>query len=211
MRILSAVLLGTALLAGCRASPRPGALGPPPDPAVLAALQRGGLVIYFRHATSDPRRDYAVPATFEDCSTQPNLTEAGRVQAHAIGVAFAQLRIPVGDVWSSPWCRCTHTAYLAFGRAIVDPDLQDLRNADQAARERCQAALVELLSTAPAQGFNTVIVSHADNFAAIGAVELAEGEGAIVVPERPGHFRVLARIRAEQWTTLAAPATQRGR
>lgn len=89
----------------------------------LAALKSGGLVIFIRHAETE--RDCAdqVSAIMGDCSTQRPLSETGWQQARAIGKAFEALRIPVGEVHSSEYCRAWQTADLAFGRYRKTPDL----------------------------------------------------------------------------------------
>jgi len=90
---------------------------------LLATLQAGGNVIFIRHAATE--KDFAdqVSAVMGDCSTQRTLSEAGWRQARAIGKAFAELQIPVGEVYSSEYCRAWQTADLAFGRHRKTPDL----------------------------------------------------------------------------------------
>ena len=53
------------------------------------------------------------------CETQRNLNDSGRAQAAEIGREFRRLRIPVGAVRSSQFCRCRETAQIAFGRYEV--------------------------------------------------------------------------------------------
>ena len=68
-------------------------------------------VVLLRHAIAPGTGD---PANFQlnDCSTQRNLSEAGRQQAREIGEAFRDRNIPVTKVLSSQWCRCLETAEL---------------------------------------------------------------------------------------------------
>src|SRR5436190_10548946 len=82
-----------------------------------ARLRKGGLVILMRHAATEP--GLGDPAGFRigDCSTQRNLSEAGRADARRIGERFRAERVPITRVYTSPWCRCRETALLAFGRA----------------------------------------------------------------------------------------------
>src|SRR5438067_4173639 len=86
-------------------------------PALLNALRRGGYVIYFRHTSTDFGQNDEAMTSYDDCSKQRNLTEQGRAEARAIGVAIARLQIPIGDVLASPFCRTVETARLIFGRA----------------------------------------------------------------------------------------------
>ena len=52
-----------------------------------------------------------------DCSTQRNLSEAGRPEARRMGERFHDERVAIEKVLTSPWCRCRETAMLAFGQA----------------------------------------------------------------------------------------------
>ena len=64
----------------------------------------------------------------DDCSTQRNLDASGRAQAARVGEAFRQNGISVGEVRSSPRCRCLDTARLAFGRVEAWMVLQGALN-----------------------------------------------------------------------------------
>src|SRR2546423_4067563 len=88
-------------------------------PALVNALRRGGYVIYFRHTSTDFGQNDEGMTSYDDCTKQRNLTEQGRAEARAIGVAIAKLQIPIGDVLASPYCRTLETARLIFGRATA--------------------------------------------------------------------------------------------
>ena len=80
---------------------------------VLVNLKKGGNLIFIRHAYAPGGGD---PDNFDlnDCSTQRNLSEAGREQAKKIGKFFDENQIPIDKVISSEWCRCKETAEIAF-------------------------------------------------------------------------------------------------
>ena len=82
---------------------------------VLKNLKNGGNLIFIRHAYAPGGGD---PDNFDlnDCSTQRNLSEAGREQAKKIGKFFHENQIPIDKVLSSQWCRCKDTAQIAFKR-----------------------------------------------------------------------------------------------
>ncbi|HET9042571.1 MAG TPA: histidine phosphatase family protein [Burkholderiales bacterium] len=175
-----------------------GAAAKQPTPAEAVALLRGGgFILYFRHAATDFGQNDAQMTSFEDCSTQRNLTDRGRDDARALGAAIRALAIPIGQVRASPYCRTVETATLAFGRAEktqavrggpAQPDTPDR-----------YAALRKLLAQPPSRGVNDVIVSHGNPFVALaGPPYLAEGEAAVVAPEKDG-FRVVARIKVDEW------------
>ncbi|HTO50631.1 MAG TPA: histidine phosphatase family protein [Burkholderiales bacterium] len=166
-------------------------------PAAVDALRQGGYVLYFRHAATDMTKNDAGMKSFEDCPTQRNLVDRGRDDARAIGAAIKALGIPIGKVRASPYCRTVETAELAFGRAEKTAAVRGSPvRTDDATR---YAALRKLLSERPARGTNDVIVSHGNPFHAVaGPPYLAEGEAAVVLPTGD-RFRVIARIRVEDW------------
>ncbi len=73
-------------------------------------------MIYFRHAATEAGGVNGTE-TLGDRDAQRNLSREGREQSEAIGEAFEELDVPVGEVLSSPYFRNTDTAELAFGRA----------------------------------------------------------------------------------------------
>jgi hypothetical protein len=102
MRVLATVVLGLLGLSPSTAD----------ESVVWAALREDGRVALVRHvATGGGARD---PPGFklEDCTTQRNLTAAGRAQARALGARFRTEGIRVARVLTSQWCRCRETAAL---------------------------------------------------------------------------------------------------
>ena len=171
---------------------------------LLAALKTGGLVLYFRHASTDFGQNDEQMTGFEDCARQRNLTDKGRDEARAIGAAIARLALPVGDVLASPFCRTMETAKLIFGRAVAT---QAVRGgpASGVAPDR-YAELKKLLSSSPRAGSDLVIVSHGNPFRAVSeAPYLAEGEAAVIQPLGAAGFRIVARIPKDGWDSLGAP------
>jgi phosphohistidine phosphatase SixA len=171
---------------------------------LLAALRRGGYVIYFRHAATDFGQNDDRMSGYEDCATQRNLTDGGREEARAIGAQMKALAIPVERVLASPFCRTMETARLIFGRAESSAAV---RGGPASAEKSRYADLVTLLSTPLPQGTNLAIVSHGNPFRAVTeAPYLAEGEAAIVEPLGSERFRVVARVRKDEWAALAGAA-----
>jgi broad specificity phosphatase PhoE len=173
-------------------------------PALLSALRAGGLILYFRHTSTDFGQNDDQMSGYEDCARQRNLTDRGRDEARAIGAAIQRLRIPVGEVLASPFCRTRETAQLIFGRARVDAAVRGGPASDDASDR--YAALRRLLSTAPAPGTVLAIASHGNPFRAVaGTPYLAEGEAAVVRPLSERGFRVIARIPKDGWSALETP------
>lgn len=184
--------LAVAALAFAQATP-----APLDDKAVLARLRAGGVTLYFRHVATDfSQNDERYVEG--DCATQRNLTDAGRDDARRIGAEIARLKIPIGDVLASPFCRTVETATLMFGRARRAPEARGgPADADR------YGELKALLATPPASGTVRVIASHGNPFRAITqSAYLQEGEAAVVAPGPGRGFTVIARIPKDAWRTL---------
>jgi hypothetical protein len=88
---------------------------------LINALKQGGYVIYFRHGITGKTGEKEVAdQDLDNCATQRNLSAEGQAQTKTIGAAFTQLQIPVGEVYSSPYCRCLDSAKNMFGKAQRD-------------------------------------------------------------------------------------------
>lgn len=200
------MLLLCTLAAGAQAA-QPGV--PPAQQALageslLAALRQGGLVIYFRHADTGPAY-LEQGVDLSRCDTQRNLNDDGRAQSREIGAQFRRLRIAVGEVLSSEFCRCRETAQLAFGRFTIEPMLTGVSRSAEAAqrRETASAALKRLLATRPPAGTNTVLVSHGFNLWDAEGFHLGtQGEAAVYRPDGSGGYALLARLQPQEWAEL---------
>jgi broad specificity phosphatase PhoE len=172
--------------------------------AALGELRKGGLVIYFRHASTDQSGRGDAAADLARCETQRNLSAKGRDEAAQIGEAMRALRIPVGSVLASPLCRTKDTARLAFGRFAESKDLHFSIGADAREMDRLASVLRRLLTTPPSPGTNGVIVSHSANLReAAGIFPKPEGVAYVFRPLPNGKFEAVARILPEDWGNVA--------
>jgi len=172
--------------------------------ALLQTLRGGGLILYFRHTSTDFGQNDDAMSGYEDCARQRNLTDNGRDEARRIGAAIKRLDIPIGDVLASPFCRTRETAQLIFGRATVAPAVRG-GPARPETNDR-YAELRKLLSTPPRAGTNLAIASHGNPFRAVtDTAYLAEGEAAVIRPLGAQGFRIVARIPKDGWDALTAP------
>ena len=80
---------------------------------IISELKKGGKIIFIRHAYAPGGGD---PNNFDinDCDTQRNLNDEGRLQSKKIGDFFKNNKISIEKVYSSEWCRCKETAFIAF-------------------------------------------------------------------------------------------------
>ena len=169
---------------------------------LVAELQRGGYVIYFRHTATDFSQNDLQSKSFDDCAHQRNLTDAGRAQARAIGAAIRELKLPVARVLASPLCRTMETARLIFGSAEPVPEMRGapLPVADP----NRYAALKNLFATPYPRASNLAVASHGNPFYGVaGPPYLAEGEAA-VIRGLGNDFEVVARIRIDDWPALSS-------
>jgi len=175
---------------------------------LLAALKEGGHVIFFRHAATE--KDYADQADpnmrLDDCETQRKLSKEGIRDARAIGAAFSRLKIPVGSIVTSDYCRSWKTADLAFGRHDrKNPNLNFLPFEDytDAQVETMKQQMLPILSEMPASGTNSIIVGHDDLFeAATGIYPDPQGIAYVLKPDGNGRFVIIANLLPQEWNKL---------
>jgi hypothetical protein len=171
--------------------------------ALVSELRKGGYVLYFRHAATDFSQSDAKSRGPTDCANQRNLTEKGRDEARAIGRAFAELGIPVGQVLASPMCRTDETAKLIFGKGEPAPAVRGDPEFPAADARRYEPLRKLLIAAVPA-GTNRAISSHGSPFYSVaGPPRLQEGEMAVIKPL--GHdFEVVARVPPQAWRGILA-------
>jgi phosphohistidine phosphatase SixA len=176
---------------------------------LTAALQRGGFVILMRHASSPASPPDPAQAGPENPHHERQLDEAGRTSARAMGVAFHRLRIPIGQVLSSPAYRALETARLAdLGPAQPYDQLGDAGQSMTADPSGTRGGwLRDKVAQAPKAGKDTLIITHAPNireaFLTEGA-DLAEGEALVFRPDGQGGASLVARVKIQDWPRLAA-------
>ena len=159
------------------------------------ALANGGHVALMRHAEAPGIGD---PAEFDldDCGTQRNLSEQGRVQAKAIGDRFRANGIAAAQVQSSQWCRCLETARLLdLGTVQPNPALNSFFRDDAKEAERTAAARALIRNQAgTASNGPLLLVTHQVNITALTGVFPASGEILVVKPSADG-IETIGRIR----------------
>jgi phosphohistidine phosphatase SixA len=174
---------------------------------LVAALQKGGYVIFIRHTQTDPTQADTDTLNLENTKAQRQLTAAGREQAKALGEAFRALRIPIGNVYTSQYYRTMEVARLAkFGNSQPNADITEPQNQPPVESQRRAKALRKLLATAPPEGKNTILISHRPNLQDAAGKEfgdLAEGEAVIFQPLGDKGFQMVARVPVDQWTKWA--------
>jgi phosphohistidine phosphatase SixA len=119
-----------------------------------------------RH-TSSPRE---VPdkkaANPDNVKPERQLDEEGRITATAMGKALRDLKIPVGEVFTSPTYRALETIkYAQLGKAQAVPELGENGQSMQGGTE-AQAVWLRKAVTQFKAGTNTILVTHFPNIRA---------------------------------------------
>ena len=166
---------------------------------LIKTLQKGGYIIYMRHGPTNRAQRDTDRQNLENCQTQRNLSESGRKQMTLVGNAIRALKIPVGEVLSSPYCRCKDTAKLCFGRFKVEPDLQFSISKNKVESSRLGQRLHAMMMEAKPGSKNIVLVGHTANLKD-GLGVWPKPEGVIVVFQKQGDKIVFkGMIKPGEW------------
>jgi len=166
------------------------------DDEAWRRLASGGYAVLLRHAQTQAGTGDPPGFRLDDCSTQRNLSAAGREEARRIGDGFEQRGIAVDEVLSSRWCRCLDTARLAFPRhrvrsfAPLDSFFAD-GSTGQAQTDALRAYLAR-----QDPGRRIVLVTHQVNIAALTGQSAGMGEALLVRIGAADAAEVLGRLRA---------------
>jgi phosphohistidine phosphatase SixA len=162
------------------------------DEQVWTSLKQGGKVILLRHTHVDIREGMGRLAP-GNCAAEVNLSSRGVEQARRIGEAFRAHGIAVGEVLSSPYCRCVDTGQIAFGRAtpvqyLVPPGVVS----DTQAKLNDERTLQEILKYRDSS--NLVMITHDLNIANVVLEPPVMGEFFVVQPNG-ADVDVIGKIR----------------
>ena len=177
--------------------------------ALVAALRQGGYVIVMRHPSSPFTQPDKATANPDNTHLERQLDETGRNTARAMGEAIRKLRIPIGEVLSSPTYRALEAVRLAaFGKPRTFPELAEgAQGMAQNADASRSAWLRMKVAEAPRAHTDTLIVTHTPNLTGAFDTEasgMAAGEALIFHPDGKGGTSRVARIKIEEWPKLAA-------
>ena len=161
--------------------------------AELALLwRREGGALLVRHAVTESGLGDPPGFVLGQCSTQRNLSDAGRQASRAMGAWMQAQQLKPDAVLSSQWCRCQDTARLAFGAYEDWPALNSTFDGqgDPAAQQK---ALRARLLAMP-KGQREVWVTHQVIMTALTGAYPEMGEGFLV--DRQGRLLARGRVAA---------------
>jgi broad specificity phosphatase PhoE len=184
------LLLASALLGVGALPPRAAA-----DDSAWRVLAGGGWAVLLRHAQTVPGVGDPPGFRLEECSTQRNLSEAGRDQARRFGEEFVRRAIRVDEVLSSRWCRCIDTARLAFPNSDVRV-FEPLNSFfGEGGRRDSQTAQLRDFLARQQPDRRLVLVTHQVNITALTGEFASMGEAMFVRLGREGAGALLGRLR----------------
>src|SRR5262245_48967261 len=162
------------------------------DEQVWAALKQGGKVILLRHTHVDIREGIGHLAP-GNCAEEVNLSSRGVEHAKRIGEAFRAHGIAVGEVLSSPYCRCIDTGKLAFGRAMAVQFLRPPGAVSESQAKLNQERVVqEILKHRDPS--NLVMITHDLNISDVVLEDTVPMGEFFVVQPNGTHFDVIGKI-----------------
>jgi phosphohistidine phosphatase SixA len=172
--------------------------------ALVKSLQAGGHVLVMRHASSPG--DVPQKPNPDNVPPERQLDETGRKTAAAMGEALRRLKIPVGEVLTSPAYRARETARLArLPNAQVIPELGEGPQSMQGAVDRAQTEWLQKKVKALPRGTNTLLVTHVPNVTAAFPGEVPavlQGEALVFAPDGKGSAPIVGRIKIDEWSEL---------
>jgi phosphohistidine phosphatase SixA len=172
---------------------------------LVEALQHGGYVIVMRHASSPQQAPPKENADPDNPGDERQLDSRGIATATAMGEAVRSLKVPIGEVSSSPAYRALETIRCArLGEARIVPQLGENGKSMQVS-STAQAEWLRHRVTAFPKGTNTLLVTHNPNLTAAfpaEAVGVADGEALVFGPDGKGGATLVARIKIEDWPKL---------
>ena len=173
--------------------------------ALVQALRQGGYVIVMRHASSPREVPDKQTANADNVKPERQLDETGRATAAAMGKALRELKIPIGEVLTSPTYRALETIRLAQWAAPKPAAELGDNGQSMAGGTEAQAAWLRKRVTQFPAGTNTILVTHLPNLTGAFpqlAAGMADGEALIFASDGKGGAKVVARVRIEDWPKM---------
>jgi len=166
------------------------------DPELLQLLHAAGCCgLFIGIETANP----------DNLRPERQLDETGRSTSAAMGKALRELKIPIGDIFTSPTYRALETLRLAqLPNPKPTPELGD-NGQSMAGGTEAQAAWLQKIVTQFPTGTNTLVVTHFPNLTRAfpqQAAGVEDGEALIFGPDGKGGAKVVARVKIEDWPKM---------
>lgn len=163
--------------------------------SLLKALSSENHFALVRHALAPGNGD---PTNFDvnDCSTQRNLSDAGRSQAVNIGQTLKDNGIEKALVYTSQWCRCQETAQLLGFNSVVANSVLNSFYQRQENRQKQTDELEQWLVSMPLTQ-PVIMVTHQVNITSFTGVYPSSGDMVIVRRNEDATFTVVGVVSTE--------------
>jgi phosphohistidine phosphatase SixA len=169
------------------------------DEALWRKLKQDpNMIVLMRNAESSGNRNGVNLLHWDSsgkCIGESTLTANGKAHAKKIGAAFSKHGINA-QVISSPMCRCTATAEIAFGDYLTDPELRQRPADDTQEQGSFEAKASELLSMH--RGSTPIVfVNHRPNIDSLTMELIDIGDLLIGTVTEGGEVELVGKIRVE--------------
>ena len=161
------------------------------DGKIWEKLKNGGLVVLVRH-TSTVKKDNPLLRD-PSCLKERKLSEKGKKEAAKIGKMFTAKGAPIEKVLTSPYCRTTDTAKIAFGSGQPVEFLSVLEALPQKQAEANTDQLTQKIGSYSGSG-NLILVTHAPNINAVSFETVEMGAFLVLRPKGGQEFEEIGKI-----------------
>ena len=159
------------------------------DQSVIKELQKGGKIVFIRHALAPGNGD-PDNIDLKECDTQRNLNREGIEQSKKIGKLFSENNIQIDKVLSSEWCRCKDTAMYAFNNYNIFKGLNSFYDEKFYKYKEEQIKSLKKYISEWESDKNIILVTHFVVISEILNIGVASGE--IVISDK--NYKVLGNI-----------------
>lgn len=174
-------------------------LDAPADDSLWQRLKQDPyMIVLMRNSESSGNRERVNMLQWDasgKCEGESMLTNEGRAHAKNVGDAFLAHGIePI--VISSPMCRCTETAKIAFGEYLTDPELRQRYLDDAGGQSVFEAKVTELFSEH--RGRTPIaFVNHRPNIDTLTMELIDIGDLLVGTVSETGEVEIVGKIRVE--------------
>ena len=160
------------------------------DGKIWEKLKNGGLVVLMRHTSVKKGNSLLRDPS---CLKERNLSEKGKKEAARIGEMFAAKGVIIEKVLTSPYCRTTDTAKIAFGRGQPVEFLSVLKALPQEQAEANTDQLTQTIGLYSGSG-NLILITHAPNIYAVSFETVEKGAFLVLRPVGDHEFEEIGKI-----------------
>lgn len=161
------------------------------DGQIWEKLKNGGLVVVVRHTSVVKENNPLLRDP--SCLKERKLSKKGKNEAARIGKMFTVKGVSINKVLTSPYCRTTDTANIAFGKSQPAEFLAVLEAFPQKKAEANTEELTQKIGSYSGTG-NLILVTHAQNINSISFESVGMGAFLVLQPTGGHEFEEIGII-----------------